>query len=235
MEYMSKNIAIFNNTTGIAETMNSLFGGEGLNVIKAATLNELLSLIRYEDIHLILVDLELEGRGLQRGVEIIQYIRNSTVIPVIVISAQTVEVAKIMLLNAGADDYVTIYDSPLVLVARIKSQLSRYVDLKIRCDKPGNTYRSGDLVLDDKSYTVMVAGKNVKMTPIEFKILRLLIQEKGNVLSINEIYERIWQMPAFDAENVIAVHIRHVREKIEDNPKEPKYVTVVRGFGYKVG
>ena len=96
-------------------------------------------------------------------------------------------------------------------------------------------YRIGDLVMDDKRHVVMVGNRDVKMTPIEYKILRLLIQEQGNVISVNEIYEKIWNMQAIDAENVIAVHIHHVREKIEYNPKKPKYITVVRGFGYKVG
>ena len=234
-ESMNKNIAVFNNTTGVAEIMKSLFVGEGFNMIKAVTLNELLSLIRYDNIHLILMDLELEGNGLGDGIEIIQHIRKCTAIPVIVVSAQTAETAKIMSLNVGADDYVTVYDSPLVLLARVKAQLRRYTELKTLCENLGNIYRIGDLVLDDKSHTVTVGGKDVRMTLIEYKILRLLMQEQGKVLSINQIYERIWQMQAIDAENVIAVHIRHVREKIENNPKEPKYITVVRGLGYKAG
>ena len=234
-EYMSKNIAVFNNTTGVAESMKSLFAGEGLSMIKAASLNELLLLIKHDNIHLILMDLELEGGGLGYGIEIIQLIRRCTVIPVIVISAQTAETAKIMSLNVGADDYVTAYDSPLVLLARVKAQLRRYIELNTLFESFGNIYRIGVLVLDDNIHAVMVGGKNVKMTPIEYKILRLLIQEQGKVLTINEIYERIWQMQALDAKNIIAVHIRHVREKIEKNPKEPKYITVVRGLGYKVG
>ena len=232
---MDKNIAVYNNSTGIVEVMKSLFIGEDLNMMTVSTLEELLKLIKDESIQLILVDLELEGSGLGYGMEIIQHIRKCTVIPIIVISSQTAETAKIMSLNVGADDYVTIYDSPLVLLARIKAQLRRYTELKTLCEGLGNIYRIGDLELDDKSHTVIVSGKNVKMTPIEYKILRLLIQEQGKVLSINQIYERIWQMQAIDAENVIAVHIRHVREKIESNPKEPKYLKVVRGLGYKVG
>lgn len=234
-EYMNKNIAVFNNTTDVAETMKSLFVGEGFNMRKAATLEELLSLIRYDNIHLILVDLELEGNGLGYGIETIQYIRKCTVIPVIVISAQTAETAKIMSLNVGADDYVTVYDSPLVLLARVKAQLRRYTELNTLCENIGNIYRIGDLVLDDKSHTVTVGGKDVRMTLIEYKILRLLIREQGRVFSIDQIYEEIWQMQPIDAENIIAVHIRHIREKIENNPGDPKYVKVVRGLGYKAG
>ena len=234
-EYMNKNIAVFNNTTDVAETMKSLFVGEGFNIIKAVTLNELLSLIRYDNIHLILMDLELEGSGWEYGMEIIQHIRKCTAIPVIVVSAQTAETAKIMSLNVGADDYVTVYDSPLVLLARVKAHLRRYTELKIFCENFGNIYSIGDLVLDDKNKTVMVDDKNVKLTPIEYKILRLLIRDQGRVFSINQIYEEIWKMQPIDAENIIAVHIRHIREKIENNPREPKYVKVVRGLGYKAG
>ena len=234
-EYMNKNIAIFNNTTGVAEIMKSLFVGEGFNIIKAVTLNELLSLIRYDNIHLILMDLELEGSGWEYGMEIIQHIRKCTAIPVIVVSAQTAETAKIKSLNVGADDYVTVYDSPLVLLARVKAHLRRYTELKTFCENFGNIYSIGDLVLDDKNKTVMVDNKNVKLTPIEYKILRLLIRDQGRVFSINQIYEEIWKMQPIDAENIIAVHIRHIREKIENNPREPKYVKVVRGLGYKAG
>ena len=234
-EYMNKNIAVFNNTTGVAEIMKSLFVGEEFNIIKAVTLNELLSLIRYDNIHLILMDLELEGSGWEYGMEIIQHIRKCTAIPVIVVSAQTAETAKIKSLNVGADDYVTVYDSPLVLLARVKAHLRRYTELKIFCENFGNIYSIGDLVLDDKNKTVMVDDKNVKLTPIEYKILRLLIRDQGRVFSINQIYEEIWKMQPIDAENIIAVHIRHIREKIENNPREPKYVKVVRGLGYKAG
>lgn len=234
-EYMNKNIAVFNNTTGVAEIMKSLFVGEGFNIIKAVTLNELLSLIRYDNIHLILMDLELEGSGWEYGMEIIHHIRKCTAIPVIVVSAQTAETAKIKSLNVGVDDYVTVYDSPLVLLARVKAHLRRYTELKTFCENFGNIYSIGDLVLDDKNKTVMVDDKNVKLTPIEYKILRLLIRDQGRVFSINQIYEEIWKMQPIDAENIIAVHIRHIREKIENNPREPKYVKVVRGLGYKAG
>ena len=234
-EHMNKNIAVFNNTTDVAEIKKPLFEREGYNMIKASTLEKLLSLIRYDNIHLILVELELEGSGLRKGIEIIQHIRKSTIIPIIVVSAQTAETAKIMSLNVGADDYVTVYDSPLVLLARVKAQLRRYTELKTLCENLGNIYRIGDLVLDDKNKTVMVDDKNIKMTPVEYKILRLLIRDPGRVFSINQIYEEIWKMQPIGAENVIAVRIRHIREKIENNPREPKYVKVVRGLGYKAG
>ena len=232
---MKRNIAVYNNSTGVAGTMKNLFVREGLDVVSVPTLDELLQLIKHENIHLIFLDIELEGNGLGPGIETIAYIRKSTNIPVIVMSSQTAETAKIMSLNVGADDYVTIYDSPLVILARVKAQLRRYTELRTQNDSYGNIYRIGELELDDKYHAVWVGGNNVKMTPIEYKILRLLMQERGKVFSINQIYERIWQMQAIDAENVVAVHIRHVREKIERNPRDPQYLKVVRGLGYKVG
>ena len=232
---MKRNIAVYNNSTGVVEMMKNLFGGEGLDVVSVPTLDDLLQLIKNENVHLILLDIELEGNGLGHGIETIEYIRRCTSIPVIVMSSQTAETAKIMSLNVGADDYVTIYDSPLVILARVKAQLRRYTELRTQNDNHENIYRIGELELDDKSHAVLVGGNNVKMTPIEYKILRLLMQERGKVFSINQIYEKIWQMQAIDAENVVAVHIRHVREKIERNPRDPQYLKVVRGLGYKVG
>ena len=232
---MNKNIAVFNNTTGVVERMKSLFEGEGVNMIKVATLIELLTLIKDDNIHLILMDLELEGSGLGYGIEIVQQIRKCTAIPIIVVSDQTAETAEIVSLNVGADDYVTVCESPLVLLARVKAQLRRYTELKSFCETFENIYRIGDLVLDDKNKTVTLDDKNIKLTPIEYKILRLLIREQGRVFSIDQIYEEIWQMQPIGTENIVAVHIRHIREKIENNPREPKYVKVVHGLGYKAG
>ena len=232
---MSQNIAIFNNATGVLKNMKTLFSEENLNATGIDTLNELLSLVRLKRIHLILVDIELDENGMGKDIEIIKNIRECTAVPIIVISAQIAEYAKIRALNVGADDYVTAYDSPFVLLARIKAQLRRYIELNPTCERGGDIYRIDDLVLDDSRHIVTVRGEEVKVTPIEYKILRLLIQEQGKVFSINEIYEKIWKMQAVGAENIIAVHIHHVREKIENNPQKPKYITVVRGLGYKVG
>ena len=145
------------------------------------------------------------------------------------------ETAKIMALNAGADDYVTVGYNPLELLARVKSQLRRYTQLVNLCESIDSIYRVDGLEINDRNRTVTVEGREVKMTPIEYKILRLLVQERGKVLSISQIYESIWHMQAIGADNTIAVHIRHIREKIESNPKEPRYLKVVWGTGYKVG
>lgn len=232
---MERNIVVFNNNTGVVETMSPLFAGENINMLVATGLGELVRFLDKEDIHLMLVDVELDGNGWDSGIEMITYIRRKTSIPIIVISAQTAETAKIMALNAGADDYVIVGCNPLELLARVKSQLRRYTQLVNVCANIDRIYRVDGLEINDRSRTVTVDGREVKLTPIEYKILRLLVQQRGKVLSISQIYESIWHMQAIGADNTIAVHIRHIREKIESNPKEPRYLKVVWGTGYKVG
>ena len=232
---MKKKILVFNNNTGVVEIMSPLFAGEGMSMIVASDLDELEQILIEEEIHLMLVDVELDGTGWGGGIELIHYLRRKTSIPIIVVSAQTAETAKIMALNAGADDYVTVGCNPLVLLARVKSQLRRYSQLVNMCANIDRIYKVDGLEIDDRSRTVTVDGREVKLTPIEYKILRLLAQQRGKVLSISQIYESIWHMQAIGADNTIAVHIRHIREKIESNPKEPRYLKVVWGTGYKVG
>jgi DNA-binding response OmpR family regulator len=140
-----------------------------------------------------------------------------------------------MALNAGADDYVTEGCNPLVLLARIKSQLRRYRQLTDEKDRIAGIYRIDGLEINDTTREVSVDGRNVKLTPIEYNILKLLVQERGKVISIDKIYETIWHMRAVGADNTVAVHVRHIREKIESNPKEPRYLKVVWGTGYRVG
>lgn len=232
---MEKNIMVYNNNTGIVEAMGALFAGEGLHMMVASKVEELFNILEYEDIHLLLIDVELDGKGWSSGVELIQYLRRRTTMPIIVVSAQMAETAKIMALNAGADDYVTADCNPLEVLARVKSHLRRYTQLVNMCANIDRIYRIDGLEVNDRSRTVTVDGREVKLTPIEYKILRLLVQERGKVLSISQIYESIWHMQAIGADNTIAVHIRHIREKIESNPKEPRYLKVVWGTGYKVG
>lgn len=232
---MKKNVMIYNNNTGIAEKMEPLLTGEGLSVQVAADLEQLQSLLEEAQIHLMLVDVELNDKGWDKGIEMIAGLRKRSSIPLIVISAQSAETAKIMALEAGADDYVTADCNPLELLARIKSQLRRYTQLVNMCANIDRIYRVDELVIDDTQRKVTVEGRNVRLTPIEYKILRLLVQQKGRVFSNSQIYESIWNMQAIGADNTIAVHIRHIREKIEKNPKEPRYLKVVWGNGYKVG
>lgn len=232
---MKKNVMIYNNSTGIAEKMEPLLTGEGLSVLVAADLEQLQKLLDEAQIHLMLVDVELNDKGWDKGIEMIAGLRRRSSIPLIVISAQSAETAKIMALEAGADDYVTADCNPLELLARIKSQLRRYTQLVNMCANIDRIYRVDDLVIDDTQRKVTVEGRSVRLTPIEYKILRLLVQQRGRVFSNRQIYESIWNMQAIGADNTIAVHIRHIREKIEKNPRDPRYLKVVWGNGYKVG
>lgn len=151
------------------------------------------------------------------------------------LSAQESEGAKIAALGAGADDYVTEKCSAGELVARVKCHLERYLRLVKVCENIESIYKVDELEIDDNRRTVYVEGREVKLTPIEYKILRLLVQQRGKVFSIEQIYREIWQMQPVGVDNTIAVHIRHIREKIEKNPKKPQYIKVVWGTGYRVG
>lgn len=230
-----KKILIYNNQTKIAERMEPFFNSEGYSVITAEDIEDLIIKMQEKDIQLIILDVELHDKGLDRGIQMISELRHATSIPLIVVSGQSADTAKIMALEAGADDYVTSGCNELELLARVKSQIRRYQQLISMYVNIDRIYRYEDLVIDDNLRTVMVSGRNVRLTPIEYKILRFLVQKKGKVFSNNQIYEEIWKMQAFGADNTIAVHVRHIREKIEKDPKEPKYIKVVWGVGYKVG
>lgn len=232
---MKRNILVYNNQTGIAEKMEPLFAGEALKMLVAADIQQLYNVIETEEIQLMLVDVELKDKGWDKGIEMIASLRRKSSVPLIVISSQSAETAKIMALEAGADDYVTSDCNPLELLARVKAQLRRYIQLVNMCANIDRIYRVDDLVIDDIQRKVTVDGRAVRLTPIEYKILRLLVQQRGKVFSNSQIYETIWHMQAIGADNTIAVHIRHIREKIETNPKEPRYLKVVWGNGYKVG
>lgn len=230
-----KNILIYNNQTGIADKMKPLFSREGLETVVVADAEQLYYAIETMEIHLLLLDVELNDKGWDKGIEMIINLRRKSSVPLIVISTQSAETAKIMALEAGADDYVTSDCNPLELLARVKSQLRRYVQLVNMCANIDRIYRVDGLVIDDVQRKVTVDGRMVRLTPIEYKILRLLVQQRGKVFSNSQIYENIWHMQAIGADNTIAVHIRHIREKIETNPKDPRYLKVVWGNGYKVG
>ena len=232
---MEKNVLVYNNNTGIAEKMASLLAGEGLSMLVSADIHQLKQMLDTEKIHMMLVDVELNDKGWDKGIEMIASLRKKSSIPLIVVSSQSAETAKIMALEAGADDYVTADCNPLELLARVKSQLRRYTQLVNMCEKIDRVYKVDGLVINDVQRTVTVDGRSVRLTPIEYKILRLLAQQRGRVFSNRQIYESIWNMQAIGADNTIAVHIRHIREKIENNPREPRYLKAVWGNGYKVG
>ena len=167
------------------------------------------------------------------GIQTLKKIRDMNSIPVIMLSAKSEDEDKIEGLNLGADDYITKPFNPLELIARVNSGIRRYTKLGM-IENNENVYMTGDLVIDDDLKKVMVDGKELKFTPTEYNILRFLIKNKGKVFSIEEIYKSVWDEESYAAENIIAVHIRHIREKIEINPKEPKYLKVIWGIGYKI-
>ena len=168
------------------------------------------------------------------GIRATLKIREESSIPIIILSAKTEDSDKILGLNIGADDYVEKPFNPLELVARVKSQLRRYTQLGNATEPNEAVYTVGGLTINDDLKEVTVDGESVKLTPIEYNILLLLVKNQGKVFSINQIYESIWNEDAIGADNTVAVHIRHIREKIEINPKEPRYLKVVWGVGYKV-
>ena len=226
------NILIWNEDRHSVDVLHTLLLSEGFQVVQATEQSGIGHMIETENIHLLLTDIET---GYGDGIQMIRDIRKSSSIPILVFSKNGEEAAKIAALNAGADDYVTMPCNPLELLARIKSQIRRYTQMANLCENINRIYRVDDLEIDDIKRKVTVADREVYLTPIEYKILRLLVKEKGRVLSIDQIYEAIWNMQAIGADNTIAVHIRHIREKIESNPKEPHYLKVVWGTGYKVG
>ena len=189
-------------------------------------------LVKENTIHLIILDIMMPKKD---GIETIEEIRKEKSIPVIMLSAKSEDEDKIKGLNLGADDYVTKPFNPLELIARVNSCIRRYTKLGSASNEGSkNIYTSGELIIDDDLKKVTVDGKEVKLTPTEYNILKFLTKNKGKVYSIEQIYENVWEDEAYGAENIIAVHIRHIREKIEINPKEPKYLKVIWGVGYKI-
>jgi len=203
---------------------------EGMRVIKAADGKEALEKLKENDIHLIMMDLMMPNMD---GIQAILKIRKEKDIPILILSAKSEDHDIVLGLNIGADDYITKPFNFLELVARVKSNLRRYVRYE-GYKKTQDEILIRGLYLNRMTKEVRVDGKEVRLTPIEFKILRLLMENKGIIFSIVEIYEKVWQETFFNGENTVAVHIRRIREKVEINPKEPKYIKVVWGVGYKI-
>jgi DNA-binding response OmpR family regulator len=204
---------------------------EGFEVEKAYDGEEAISILKKEKIDLMIMDIMMPKLD---GIRATLQIRKESSIPIIMLSAKTEDTDKILGLNVGADDYVTKPFNPLELVARVKSQLRRVNVLSTQNSGNENSFQVGGLLIQDDLKKVTVDGEEVKLTPIEYNILLLLVKNKGRVYSINQIYENIWNEDAIGVDNTVAVHIRHIREKIEINPKEPKYLKVVWGIVYKV-
>ena len=225
-------ILIVEDDLEISKLLAVFLQGNGYEVLCQYDGLHVLDCIQEHQIDLILLDIMLPYRS---GDTILADIRKFSTVPVIVISAKETTQNKIDLLRLGADDYITKPFNPLELVARAKSQLRRYTQLGSTVqDEKKEVYEVGGLSINDELKEVTVDGESVRLTPIEYNILLLLVKNQGKVFSIDQIYENIWNEEAIGADNTVAVHIRHIREKIEINPKEPRYLKVVWGVGYKI-
>ena len=215
----------------IVEAIDIYLQQEGYAVLKAYDGEEALRVLKENEVQLLIMDVMMPRLD---GIRATLKIREESSIPIIILSAKTEDSDKILGLNVGADDYLGKPFNPLELVARVKSQLRRYTQLGNVKEQSGAVYEVGGLSINDDLKEVTVDGEPVKLTPIEYNILLLLVKNQGKVFSINQIYESIWNEDAIGADNTVAVHIRHIREKIEINPKEPRYLKVVWGVGYKI-
>ena len=226
------NILVVDDDKEIVNAIDIYLKKEGYKIYKAYNGEEALEVLKNEEIHLIILDVMMPKKD---GLETLEEIRKNRTIPVIMLSAKSEDYDKIEGLDLGADDYVTKPFSPLELIARVNSNIRRYTKFgALKENLNDKTYKTGDLFLDDETKKVIADGKEIKLTATEFKILKFLIKNKGKVFSIPQIYENVWNEEGYAAENIIAVHIRHIREKIEINPKEPKYLKVIWGIGYKI-
>ena len=226
------NILICDDDKEIVDAIEIYLKNEGYKVYKAYDGEEAIRILNAEDIQLLIMDVMMPKLD---GIHATLKIREYSSIPIIMLSAKTEDTDKILGLNVGADDYVSKPFNPLELIARVKSNLRRYTKLgNMSAPEESNVYRIGGLCMDDDTKEVTVDGEPVRLTPIEYSILLLLVKNPGRVYSIDQIYENIWNEAAIGADNTVAVHIRHIREKIGINPKEPKYLKVVWGVGYKV-
>lgn len=224
------NILVCDDDRDIVNALEIYLKQDGYMVFKAYDGSGALKIIEEGGIHLIILDIMMPGLdGLMTTVKV----REKYNIPIILLSAKSQDTDKIAGLNFGADDYVTKPFSPLELLARVKSQMRRYTQLGSMEQKAG-VLKTGELTLDDELKEVRVDGELIKVTPIEYRIIKLLMENLGRVFSMNDIYERVWNEPSFSVENTVAVHVRRIREKLEINPKEPKYLKVVWGIGYKI-
>ncbi|HIX23600.1 MAG TPA: response regulator transcription factor [Candidatus Lachnoclostridium avicola] len=228
-----QNILVCDDDKQIVEAIDIYLTGEGYHVIKAYDGYEALKILDSTPVDLMILDVMMPGLD---GIRTTLKVRETSSIPIIILSAKSEDNDKILGLNIGADDYITKPFNPLELVARVKSHIRRYTQLgNMNQQQAGEQiYKCGGLTINDDNKEVQVDGETIKLTPIEYNILLLLVKNAGKVFSIDEIYEQIWNEEAIGADNTVAVHIRHIREKIEINPREPRYLKVVWGVGYKI-
>ena len=230
-------ILVVDDDKEIVKAIEIYLGKENYKIIKAYDGEQALEKIKENEIQLVILDIMMPKKD---GIETLEEIRKDKNIPVIMLSAKSEDIDKINGLNIGADDYVTKPFNPIELIARVNALIRRYTKLGSSIKKSAsenekvNIIQNGELIINDDLKQVIVEGKEVKLTPTEYNILKFLTKNKGKVFSIEEIYTNVWDGECYSAENIIAVHIRHIREKREINPKEPKYLKVIWGIGYKV-
>ena len=225
------NILVCDDDKEIVDAIEIYLSQDGHKIFKAYNGEQAIEKLNQGDIQLLIMDIMMPRLD---GIRATLKIREYSSIPIIILSAKSEDSDKILGLNIGADDYITKPFNPLELIARVKSHLRRYTKLGNLNMETENVYKTGGLVINDETKEVTVDGEPVKLTPIEYNILLLLVKNQGRVYSIDQIYENIWEEEAIGADNTVAVHIRHIREKIEINPKEPRYLKVVWGVGYKI-
>ncbi len=225
------NILVCDDDREIVDAIEIYLSQDGYKIFKAYDGAQAIELLKKEDIQLLIMDIMMPKLD---GIRATLKIRENSSIPIIILSAKSEDTDKILGLNIGADDYITKPFNPLELAARVKSNLRRYTSLGSLNAENKAVFRVGGLIINDDTKQVTVDGETVKMTPIEYNILLLLVKNQGRVFSIDQIYESIWNEDAIGADNTVAVHIRHIREKIEINPKDARDLKVVWGVGYKI-
>ena len=231
---MRKNVLVYNDCSNIAEMLVPLCVGEEISIRKFITAQK-EEQPNFTEIHLILLDIFIDERYWFESIKLIKEIRAQCAIPIIVVSDRKTETVKIMALEAGADDYISTETHPLEILARIKSQLRHYFQMKLLYSNIERIFRIDGLEVDDIQRVVKVDNKEVRLTRTEYKILELLIKEKGKIFTRNEIYQAVWGMRPVGVDNTLSVHIRHIREKIEEDPAKPHYLKAAWGKGYVIG
>ena len=224
------NILICDDQPDIVNALKIYLSPEGYKLFEAYNGVDAVKIARENDIHLFLLDIMMPGMD---GITATSKIREFSNAPIILLTAKSETEDKVLGLNVGADDYITKPFAPVEVLARVKSQLRRFSSLGSRAEEP-DTLTLGGIVLDDRTKVVTVEGEPVNLTPTEYAILKLLMSSPGKVFSTKVLYESVWQEVALGSEGAVAVHIRHLREKIEINPSEPRYLKVMWGQGYKM-
>lgn len=227
----AETILVVDDEKEIRDLIDIYLTNEGYKVLKAQNGKEALSFLEKQTIDLIILDIMMPELD---GIKTCIKIRNSRNMPIIMLSARGEDMDKIIGLTTGADDYMTKPFNPLELIARVKSQLRRYKRLNMNQIPENGVYEIGNLYINENTHVVKKNDNNIKLTPTQFNILILLVKNRGMVFSMEKIYEAVWKEESYDVENTVMVHIRKLREKIEDNPREPKYIKTVWGVGYKI-